>query len=334
MKENEEKDLISNDNESKKSCLNCGNLYTGEECPNCSKLKISRVDIIGTAIIVVIGIIFVVFVSINFLENREYNNYNENDDYTSKEDKKENKEEPKLTEEEKIEKFIKNNLYSYWSYNKEDLIIDSNLNITINLYDVDDVIECYDTSKTKSQTLINALTDDININSITFACKSDETEKKPTGYIETGNIKNLSIYDYENSVKIYDENKNITTLESYKEKQKQEYKNKCKTYNYKEIFRNSENYVGKDAKFTGEVIQVLEGNSLYQIRMNVTKGSYGYYSDTIMAFVPKNAISGRILEDDIIRIYGNLGSLYTYETVLGSTVTIPSIDVLYAELVK
>ena len=39
--------------------------------------------------------------------------------------------------------------------------------------------------------------------------------------------------------------------------------------------------------------------------------------------------SDRILEDDIITIWGECDGLYSYESVLGSKVSLPKIDVKY-----
>ncbi len=39
----------------------------------------------------------------------------------------------------------------------------------------------------------------------------------------------------------------------------------------------------------------------------------------------------RILEDDMVTIYGELDGEYTYETVLGSEVTLPFMDAEYVE---
>jgi hypothetical protein len=40
----------------------------------------------------------------------------------------------------------------------------------------------------------------------------------------------------------------------------------------------------------------------------------------------------RILEDDIVTIWGTSAGLYTYETVMGSELTIPSLVANYVEL--
>lgn len=122
-----------------------------------------------------------------------------------------------------------------------------------------------------------------------------------------------------------------------KKEDKKNFIKACKTYSYKDIFRNAEKYEGKQAKFTGEVIQVMDVDGGSIMRVNVTKDEYGYYDDTIYvewADEDKNndpAAEKRFIEDDIITIYGELGGTETYESTMGGNVTIPK---LYAKYIK
>lgn len=113
-------------------------------------------------------------------------------------------------------------------------------------------------------------------------------------------------------------------------KAKKDYIASCKTYKYKDIARNPDKYKGKRAKFKGEVVQVVEGYFDTTLRVDVTKGKYGIYTDTMyVVYTPKSTTESRILEDDIITIYGELAGIETYETVMGSKVSIPRIDAEY-----
>lgn len=113
-------------------------------------------------------------------------------------------------------------------------------------------------------------------------------------------------------------------------KAKKDYIASCKTYKYKDIARNPDKYYGKRAKFKGEVVQVIEGYLDITLRVDVTKGKYGIYTDTMyVVYTPKSSTESRILEDDIITIYGELAGIESYETVMGSKVSIPRIDAEY-----
>lgn len=113
-------------------------------------------------------------------------------------------------------------------------------------------------------------------------------------------------------------------------KEKKDYIASCKTYKYKDIARNPDKYEGKKAKFKGKVVQVLEGDYYTVLRVNVTKGKYGIYSDTVyVIYTPKSAKESRILEDDIVTLYGELAGIETYETVMGASVSIPKMYAKY-----
>lgn len=112
----------------------------------------------------------------------------------------------------------------------------------------------------------------------------------------------------------------------------QEYKSSCTAgYSYTELARDPNTYVGKNAKFTGKVIQVSEGLSSTVMRVDVTQGKYSWDDTLYVTYTPKDGES-RILEDDIITIYGEMQPLKTYTTVMGASVSIPAIDAKYIEI--
>lgn len=113
------------------------------------------------------------------------------------------------------------------------------------------------------------------------------------------------------------------------------YKNKCTGYYYETIARDPEGYKGTYGRYTGEVVQVMEesflGVKMYNLRINVTKEKYGY-TDTIYVTYVAGADEPRILEDDIVTIWGENCGTKTYKTVLGATVTIPEVNAEYLEI--
>lgn len=102
------------------------------------------------------------------------------------------------------------------------------------------------------------------------------------------------------------------------------YKKGCKTYTFEEIARYPDKYKGKSAKFKGEVVQILDnGDGTLSLRVDITQGKY-YWSDTIYVYYdPQITSSARILEEDIVTMYGYLCGLYTYTTVMGNEITLP-----------
>ncbi len=93
---------------------------------------------------------------------------------------------------------------------------------------------------------------------------------------------------------------------------------------YKELFRNSDKYLLEAIYFKGEVIQVLDdGAGSYTLRVNVTKGEYGWWEDTVLLLYEGD----RVLVDDLVDFVGISTGPYTYESVLGGDITVPAIDV-------
>lgn len=93
---------------------------------------------------------------------------------------------------------------------------------------------------------------------------------------------------------------------------------------YDNLARDPDLYKDKKVKFKGEVLQVTEDSGITVIRLATEKNSWGGYSDdVILLYIPQGLIKSRILEEDIITIYGVAKGLHTYETVLGSSITIP-----------
>ena len=170
------------------------------------------------------------------------------------------------------------------------------------------------------------------INDITFECSDNEGIKY---YIYYKDMPNITLDTIDSNTTILDSNKNIinTTVEQEKANYINNYKNSCQTLDYDTIFRYAEDYKGQQVKYTGEVVQVIETESDFVFyRVNVTKDEWGFYDDTIYVSYLKDEDSTRILEDDIITFYGTLSGLYTYETVLGASVTIPEVSAKYIDI--
>ncbi|MBQ9013130.1 MAG: hypothetical protein IJ094_06140 [Bacilli bacterium] len=128
----------------------------------------------------------------------------------------------------------------------------------------------------------------------------------------------------------------ITEKEKYSE---EEYKQLCEKLDYKTIARSPDDYMYKKVYGTGEIIQVVEETEkMATFRINVTpimnydNTEISYYEDTIMAIIYNYDMNNRLLENDIIDFWGQSRGNYTYETVLGSSATIPLIQIDYYNL--
>lgn len=89
---------------------------------------------------------------------------------------------------------------------------------------------------------------------------------------------------------------------------------------YSQLARTPDNYKGKKVKFTGKVVQVMEGDGEVQIRLAVG----GNYNNIIYGVYDSDLVSSRVLEDDYITIMGLSAGLLTYTSTMGGEITIPS----------
>ena len=124
------------------------------------------------------------------------------------------------------------------------------------------------------------------------------------------------------------EEKRIAEEEEAKRKEEEEQKareeEEKKGYNtgitYSQLARTPDDYIGKKVKFSGKVLQVMEGSGTVQIRLAVG----GNYNNVILCEYLSSTVSSRVLEDDYITVYGNSAGLITYTSTMGGEITIPS----------
>lgn len=90
---------------------------------------------------------------------------------------------------------------------------------------------------------------------------------------------------------------------------------------YDNLARNPDDYIGEKVKFKGKVIQVMEGDTENQIRLAVDSD----YDTILYCGYDPSIVSSRILEDDIITIYGTSVGTISYQSTLGGTITIPGV---------
>lgn len=149
---------------------------------------------------------------------------------------------------------------------------------------------------------------------------SKDTDNKETTTVSTSAVETTTVQP---------------TTKAKKKVSAKAYKNNCKTLSFKDLSRNPDKHKGEKLKYTGKVIQVqedehwLDDNTTVDLRINVTKDEYGLWDDTIFATVELPKDADRILEDDIITIWGECDGKYSYTSVLGSDVTLPKINIEY-----
>lgn len=97
---------------------------------------------------------------------------------------------------------------------------------------------------------------------------------------------------------------------------------------YKEISRNPSHHEGDLVQFSGKIVQVMEDDGVAAFRI-ATKGNY---DDVVYCiyFLPDDY--SRFLEDDRVNVWAVCTGVYTYTTVRGNELTIPSFLIERIEL--
>ncbi len=160
------------------------------------------------------------------------------------------------------------------------------------------------------------------------------TNYKNVDFIYVNDSKDIeSVY---NEVLIQEKQKKESEQKVKEEQEKQTFISSCQTYTFEQMARNPDNFKGTNVKVTGEVVQALYGSSSVDLRINITKkGTYStYYTDTIYVVYEPKPGEDKILEDDIITVYGTSKGDYSYTSTIGSKITLPLIDAKYIMLQK
>lgn len=97
------------------------------------------------------------------------------------------------------------------------------------------------------------------------------------------------------------------------------------------LARYSDGYIGDYIKVSGEIIQVIEDDSTVQYLVNGNSWSDDFQENTFLVSYSRKNGESRFLDGDNVTVYGQYRELQTYETVLGSSKTVPFI---YAEFIE
>lgn len=118
----------------------------------------------------------------------------------------------------------------------------------------------------------------------------------------------------------------------------EEYKASCQEYKYKDVLRNPDEYIGERIKITVEISTVFSEDwstpTRYYFAYSETEPGSGYYwGDRYAIFDTRVDNSLKLLEDDIIVVYGEISSPQETESWLVNSEEIFCIDMKYVELI-
>ncbi|HFI0006845.1 TPA: hypothetical protein ACGO4V_000405 [Streptococcus suis] len=100
------------------------------------------------------------------------------------------------------------------------------------------------------------------------------------------------------------------------------------TQTYDEMARNGDSHAGEKIQITGKVIQVQDSDD-GGATLRVATSDNGYDDVYLVQIMSSEWKGHRLLEDDQITIYGTAYGLYSYETVMGNTQTVPAIIAVF-----
>lgn len=97
----------------------------------------------------------------------------------------------------------------------------------------------------------------------------------------------------------------------------------AQTIEYAQLKKNPDRYAGEYVKYTGEILQIIEGDETTHIRLAVTQTSYGYdFNDVI--FIEYDGYTDYV-DGDIITVFGEIYGSYSYESQAGYNISLPGL---------
>lgn len=89
---------------------------------------------------------------------------------------------------------------------------------------------------------------------------------------------------------------------------------------YDHLARTPDDFKGKKAKFTGKVLQVMEGQGETQLRVAVN----GDYDKVLYVAYKSDILNSRVLEKDNVTVKGKSAGIFTYKSTMGGEISIPA----------
>jgi hypothetical protein len=118
----------------------------------------------------------------------------------------------------------------------------------------------------------------------------------------------------------------------------EDFRASCETLDYKSLLRNPDEYIGKNVTVTVKISQVLSetyGDEKYYRCYTDDSGSGFYYDDEYYIADDRYDGTPKLLEDDIITIYGTYEGIETITRAIGGTSDeVPQISMKYVTLVE
>ncbi|MGM8141500.1 hypothetical protein [Enterococcus italicus] len=160
--------------------------------------------------------------------------------------------------------------------------------------------------------------------------ESTDSDSNSEKQIEASSI-TISSSEKEHLKKEQEEQEKIKADEEAREKEEkikadeEAAKNNPDTYRtgitYDQLARTPDDYMFKKVAFSGEIIQVIEDDDSTKYRLAVD----GNYDTVMLIEISNDKLSTRILENDLVSIYGLSMGTISYNSTMGGKITIPGV---------
>ncbi len=159
-----------------------------------------------------------------------------------------------------------------------------------------------------------------------------------TIFFATSSNKSTSETPSSNTV-VSEEANNIESSESIPQESKEDFIASCEPADYKTLARYPDDNIGKRIVLTVKVSQIMQGglfDSNEYYRVYTDESGYGFYSDNeYFMYDCRIDDSTRLLEDDILTIYGEFAGLQTVTRALtGTKEDVPAIKAYYIDIIE
>ena len=317
---------INDENKNKKYCEKCCYLNNNdaEQCENCGESFIKKKKKPGNknniiAMFITLFIVFL-FIAAIYLSPSSNNKNNVTKDITS------------VNTETKLKNSINGKLNGFQNLDKMELDNQTN---TYSIY-INDIVK----TKYECATDMNKFSENFigynSINKIQFNCIYSDNLYM---YIVINDVANVTKKTIEENTKYYDSADTIISknIDDFHKEYLNDYKKLCEKLNYKDVLRNPDNYLGKDAFWFGEIVQVVDKKSNYsEFRINVNCKKYNYINEYLCEDTMYVIYKGNesFIEDDMINMWGTMKGNYTYTSIFNASITVPKFEASIIELVK
>lgn len=114
---------------------------------------------------------------------------------------------------------------------------------------------------------------------------------------------------------------NALSAEEAEKAEIEEKKKLAKDLSYPELKKNPDGHKDELVKYTGEIVQIIESGGSTDIRLAVTKKSYGYNTNDIVYVTFDKPTE--FVEKDIVTVTGNIEGSYSYTSQAGWNISVP-----------